>query len=626
VIVVENIFRKLTAAVHDHEKLDDPRRRGLILEAAAEVGRPTLFSMLIIIAAHIPIFTLQRHEGRIFAPMAYSVVSALIGALILSLTLVPLLCAVMLKSKLPEKENFLVRGAKLLYEPALGWALEHRRFVLGAAVISLTLSLALLPRLGTEFLPELNEGAVWVNVNYPTSVSVTEAQELSRRVRQAIRKFPEVVSVTSKAGRPEDGTDPKLINMAEFLVDLKPENEWKRGVDKARLLREMDAEVSKIPGITPSFSQPIRDNVLESISQIDGQIVIKVFGDDLEVLRDQALAVLKQVEGVPGVVRAFVDRLGELPQIQVRIDRARAARYGLNVADIQDVIETVLGGKHVTRTWEGEQRFGVAVRLDESERALGRMQELLVATSNGAYVPLSELANFRTVGGMMNIARENGKRVLAIGIFIQGRDMGSVVADMQGRVARHIKLPEGYAINWSGEFENQERAMARLAIIVPISVLVIFLLLFDAFRSFRSSLLIVANIPFSVIGGIVALWITGIYLSVSAAIGFIALFGQSVLNGVVMVALFNELREGGMAPEKAVVSGAITRLRTVLMTALLASLGLLPMALSTGIGAETQKPLAVVVIGGLVSATLLVLFVLPVIYVMLYRREEGTKV
>src|SRR2546426_136369 len=548
------------------------------------------------------------------------------GAVILSLTRVPLLSAVMLKKNLPEQENFLVRGAKLLYEPALGWALGHRRFVLGAAVISLALSLALLPRLGTEFLPELNEGAVWVNVNYPTSVSVTEAQELSRRVRQAIRKFPEVVSVTSKAGRPEDGTDPKLINMAEFLVDLKPENEWQRGVDKPRLLREMDAEVNKIPGITPSFSQPIRDNVLESISQIDGQIVIKVFGDDLEVLRDQSLAVLRQVETVPGVARAFVDRLGELPQIQGRVDRARAARYGLNVSDIQDVIETGLGGKQVTQMWEGEQHFGVAVRLDEPERTLVRMQSLLVATSAGAYVPLSEVANFRTVGGLMNIARENGKRVFAIGVFICGRDMGGVGADMKSRVAQHLKLPPGYSITWSGEFENQERAMARLAVIVPISILVIFLLLFDAFNSFRSSLLIVANIPFSVIGGIVALWITGIYLSVSAAIGFIGLLGQSVLNGVVMVALFNELREGGMAPEEAVVSGAITRLRTVLMPALLASLGLLPMALSTGIGAETQKPLAVVVIGGLVSATLLVLFVLPVIYVMLYRREERTTV
>src|SRR5437773_1409823 len=619
VIVVENVFRRLTDEAHAHHQLDDKARKNAILQAAVEVGRPTLFTMLIIIAAHIPIFTLQRHEGRIFAPMAYSVVSALIGALILSLTLVPLLSAVMLKKNLPEQENFLVRGAKLLYEPALGWALGHRRFVLGAAVISLALSLALLPRLGTEFLPELNEGAVWVNVNYPTSVSVTEAQELSRRVRQAIRKIPEVVSVTSKAGRPEDGTDPKLINMAEFLVDLKPENEWQRGVDKPRLLREMDAEVNKIPGITPSFSQPIRDNVLESISQIDGQIVIKVFGDDLEVLRDQSLAVLGQVETVPGVARAFVDRLGELPQIQVRVDRARAARYGLNVSDIQDVIETVLGVKQVTQMWEGEQRFAVAVRLEEEERKLTRMQDLLIATPNGAYVPLSDVAAFRTVGGMMNIARENGKRVLAIGVFIRGRDMGGVVSDMQSRAA-NVKLPEGYSITWSGEFENQERAMARLAIIVPISILIIFLLLFDAFKSFSSALVIIANIPFSVIGGILALWITGIYLSVSAAIGFIALFGQAVLNGVVMVTLFNELRSKGASLVSAVSDGAMTRLRTIMMTALLASLGLLPMALSTGIGAETQKPLAVVVIGGLVTATLLVLFVLPVLYVVVSRR------
>jgi cobalt-zinc-cadmium resistance protein CzcA len=427
-----------------------------------------------------------------------------------------------------------------------------------------------------------------------------------------------VASVTSKSGRPEDGTDPKLINMAEFLVDLKPDSEWKRGVDKQKLLQEMDNEISKIPGLEPSFSQPIRDNVLESISQIDGQIVVKVFGDDLETLRDQALAVLKQVKTVPGVVRAFVDRLGELPQIQVRVDRARAARYGLNVGDIQDVIESALGGKQVTQIWEGEQRFGIAVRLEEAQRDLTRMEGLLIATPGGAYVPLSEVASFRTVGGMMNIARENGKRVLAIGIFIRGRDMGGVVAEMQDNVANNVKLPEGYTVTWSGEFENQERAMARLSVIVPISVLIIFLLLFNAFKSFRSSLLIIANIPFSMIGGILALWLTGIYLSVSAAIGFIALFGQSVLNGVVMVALFDELKRHGKSPEQAVTGGAVMRLRTVLMTALLASLGLLPMALSHGIGAETQKPLAVVVIGGLVSATLLVLYVLPVLYVMLH--------
>jgi cobalt-zinc-cadmium resistance protein CzcA len=623
VIVVENVFRKLSEASHGHKVLDEVKRKSIILEAAVEVGRPTLFSMLIIIAAHIPIFTLQRHEGRIFAPMAYSVVSALVGALILSLTLVPLLCAVLLKRNLPEKENFVVHAARRLYEPSLAWALSHRRTVVGAALVALAASLALVPRLGTEFLPELNEGAVWVNLTLPTSVSVTEAQELTRRVRAAIRKFPEVASVTSKSGRPEDGTDPKLINMAEFLVDLKPESEWKRGIDKAQLLSEMDREISKIPGMEPSFSQPIRDNVLESISQIDGQIVIKVFGDDLEKLRDQSLAILKQVSTVPGVVRAFVDRLGELPQIQVKVDRARAARYGLNVADIQDVIESALGGKAVTQVWEGEQRFAVALRLPEAERELTRMQSLLVATPNGAYVPLSEVANFRTVGGMMNIAREDGRRVLAIGVFIRDRDMGSVVSDMQSRVAQNIKLPPGYEVTWSGEFENQERAMSRLAVIVPISILIIFLLLFDAFKSFRSSFLIVANIPFSVIGGILALWITGIYLSVSAAIGFIALFGQAVLNGVVMVALFNDLREAGKSAAAAVSEGAVTRLRTVLMTAMLASLGLLPMALSRGIGAETQRPLAVVVIGGLVTATLLVLYVLPVLYVMVMGERKG---
>jgi cobalt-zinc-cadmium resistance protein CzcA len=585
--------------------------------------------MLIIIAAHIPIFTLTRHEGRIFAPMAYSVVSALIGALILSLTLVPLLCAVMLKKNLPEKENFIVHAAKSWYEPALAWALRRKKTVLAIAVASLAGSLALVPTLGSEFLPELNEGAVWVNVTLPTSVSVSEAQEMVKKVRNAIRKFPEVEQVNSKVGRPEDGTDPKLINMAEFLVDLKPESDWKRGIDKPKLLREIEAEIVKTPGITPTFSQPIRDNVLESISQIDGQIVVKVFGDDLEVLRDKALEVLKQVQDVPGVARAFVDRLGELPQIQIKVDRARAARYGLNVGDVGDVIESALGGKQVTQLWEGEQRFGVAVRLEESERTLTRMQGLLVATPGGAYVPLSEIANFRTVGGLMNIARENGKRVFAIGVFIRGRDMGSVVADMQANVKKNVPLPEGYSISWSGEFENQERAMARLSVIVPISILIIFLLLFDAFKSFRNSFLIILNIPFSVIGGILALWITGIYLSVSAAIGFIALFGQAVLNGVVMVTLFNELKNHGMSAEEAVVKGALMRLRTILMTALLASLGLLPMALSTGIGAETQKPLAVVVIGGLVSATLLVLFVMPVLYVILarfhVRRRKATE-
>ena len=612
VIVVENVFRKLSEEAHDRT----PRLQK-ILDAAVEVGRPTLFSMLIIIAAHIPIFTLQRHEGRIFAPMAWSVTSALVGSLVLSLTLVPLACYWLLRRNLPEHDNALVEFCKRAYRPVLLWAIGHKKTVVGAAVVALVLSLALVPRLGTEFLPELNEGSTWINVPLPSSVSVSEAQAQTRKIRAALAKIPEINTVMSKAGRPEDGTDPKLVNMAEMLVDLKPESEWRPGVTRRSLLEEMDRILSTFPGIEASLSMPIRDNVLESISQIDGQIVIKVFGEDLAVLREHAEAVLESVRDVPGVRRSFIDRLGDLPQLLIQIDRAAAARYGLNVADIQDVIETALGGRAATQLWEGEKRFAVTVRLKDPERSITNMRTITVSSPDGVYVPLSQVAEFRTISGAQNIARENGVRVFSIGIFIRDRDMGSVVADMKERVAKRVKLPPGYSITWSGEFENQERAMARLAIIVPASVLLIFILLFDAFASFRSALLILLNIPFALIGGIFALLITGIPLSVSAAIGFIALFGQAVLNGVVMVTYFNQLRNAGATPEDAVLKGSLVRLRTVLMTGLLAMLGLLPMALSTGIGSETQKPLAVVVIGGLISATLLTLIVLPTLYLVI---------
>ena len=448
---------------------------------------------------------------------------------------------------------------------------------------------------------------------------MSEAQKQNGQIRRIILKTPEVNSVISKAGRPEDGTDPKLINMAEFLVDLKPESEWTRRLSKRQIIDEIDQALLALPAIKPSFSQPIRDNILESISQIDGQIVIKVFGEDIPTLLKLAEEVLGEVGNVQGVTRALIDRVGELPNYLVEIDRARAARYGLNVADVQDLIEVGLGGKAATYVWEGERRFAVAVRLTPEEHGLERMKSVLMATASGAYVPLSDVASFKAASGSMNIARENGGRVMAIGIFIRDRDMGSVVADMQARVNAKVKLPEGYSISWSGEFENQERAMARLTLVVPISVLLIFILLFNAFNSMKSAILIILNVPFALIGGIFALMFTGIHLSVSAAIGFIALFGQAVLNGVVMVTVFNQLRNTGMPPEQAVVEGSMQRLRTVLMTGLLAMLGLLPMALSTDIGSETQKPLAVVVIGGLISATLLTLIVLPVLYVSFNR-------
>jgi cobalt-zinc-cadmium resistance protein CzcA len=554
--------------------------------------------------------------------MAYSVTSALVASLIFSLTLVPLLCYIMLRKKLPHHDNALVERCKKIYEPALRWSLDHKRVVLLTATGALVASLAVAPQLGTEFLPELNEGSLWLNVPLHPSVSVTEASLEMGRMQDLLKKIPEVQTVVFKAGRPEDGTDPKLISMAEILVDLKPESEWKRKITKREVMLEMDQELSKIPGVQASFSQPIRDNILESISQIDGQIVVKIYGDDLEVLRLNAAKVLGAIADVRGVSRAMIDRQGELPQTLIEIDRAVAARYGLNVADIEDVIETVLGGKVATSVWEGEKRFGIVVRLKEGQRALDELPNILVTTPNGVYLPLSQVAKFRAIGGSMNISRENGGRVIAIGVFIRDRDMGSVVADMQERVAKTVKLPEGYYMAWSGEFENQERAMARLAVVVPLSVLLIFILLFDAFQSFKSALLIILNIPFAMIGGIFALLLTGIPLSVSAAIGFIALFGQAVLNGVVMVTYFNQLKRAGATPVEAVIRGSLVRLRTVLMTAMLAMMGLMPMALSHDIGSETQKPLAIVVIGGLITATLLTLIVLPTLYVLF---EGGAK-
>ena len=627
VIVVEHVFRTLAEReAHHHEWQGRDVTHRAILDATVQVGQPTLFSMLIIIAAHIPIFTLQRHEGRIFAPMAYTVTSALIGSLLFSLTLVPLLCLFMFGRGVPAEHNALVEFFQRVYRRTLDRTLRRPALVIGTAVAALAASLLLVPRLGTEFLPELNEGTMWVNLTLPSSVSVSEAQRLVARVRTLLRTFPEVTQVISQAGRPEDGTDPKPINMAELFVDLKPPSQWTRSITREELASQMEDAITQIPGLEPAISQPIRDNVLESISQIDGQIVIKVFGDDPATLRQKAGEVLHAVSGVRGVSRAFVDRAGEVPQLQVEVDRARSARYGLNVADVEDVIETALGGRVATEIWEGDRRFGIAVRLRERDRRdVAAIRTVLVDTPNGARVPLNDVAAIAVRGGSMNISREGGSRVAAIGVFIRGRDMGGVVEDMRANVAKNVTFPPGYYATFGGEFENQQRAMTRLAVIVPVSVLLIFILLFNAFGSVKHAAVILANIPLASVGGIVALYLTGIHLSVSAAIGFIALFGQAVLNGVVMVSYISYLRGSGRTLEDAVMTGATVRLRTVMMTALLAMLGLLPMALSHSIGSEVQKPLAVVVIGGLVSATLLTLIVLPTLYFLVEERAARAR-
>ncbi|MCJ0765637.1 efflux RND transporter permease subunit [Variovorax terrae] len=619
VIVIENIMHRLAQKGED---MSDDERREVVAKAANEVGRPTLFSMLIIIAAHIPIFALQRHEGRIFQPMALSVTTALIGSLIISLTLVPLLAYWMLKRKLPHGDNRVVATAKRLYAPVLAWALEHRRKVVAIALGVFALSMVAAARLGSEFLPELNEGTFWVNWDMPASLSQEEAIKVLNMARTTLQTIPEVRTTVSKAGQPEDGTDPKTLSMAEVFVDVKPPEEWRKGMTRDKLIEEMDRKLSAIPSVDPAFSQPIRDNVLESISQIKGQIVVKVSGDDLGELRRAVEAMQREFKQVRGIQRAEVDRLGELPQLVIDIDRDRASRLGLNVGDVQDVIEAALAGKAATQLWEGERKFAVAVRLPEDRRVIGNLPNTPIALADGGYTTLGAVSNIREASGAMNIAREAGRRTMAIGIFIKGRDMGSVVADMKARVEQNVKLPENYTITWSGEFENQERAMQRLSVVVPISLLLIFVLLFDAFKSFKTASLILINVPLALIGGFVALWIFGIPLSVSAAIGFIALSGQAVLNGVVMLSVFQQLRGEGASVIEAVREGSMQRLRTVLMTALLAALGLLPMALSHDIGSETQRPLAIVVIGGLVTATLLTLIVLPALYVAWFSPKE----
>jgi cobalt-zinc-cadmium resistance protein CzcA len=535
---------------------------------------------------------------------------------------VPLLAFFLLRKGVPHGENILVRISKAMYRPALVRAVKHPVLVLIAAAAVLGGTMVLAPQLGSEFLPELNEGSVWVNLSLPAGISVTQAVKECARVRQLLHRFPEVRSVVSKAGRPEDGTDPKQVNMAEFLVDLYPEDQWKRKISKNGLLGEFQKTLEAIPGYQPSFSQPIRDNILESISQIDGQVVIKVFGDDIPTLKEKAERVLDTVRAVRGVNRAFIDRAGNVPQLQIEIDRQRAARYGLNVVDVQNVIETALGGKEATQIWEGERKYPVVVRLREEQRddvtTIGR---ILIDTPRGMRIPLEDVATLNVRGGSMNIAHESGKRLASIGVFLRGRDMGSAVEEMQRKVSANVPLPAGYFLQWGGEFENQQRAMARLKVIVPLSIFLIFLLLFHAFGSVKSAALILSNIPLALVGGILALLLTRIPLSVSAAIGFIALFGQAVLNGVVIVSYFNTLRAQGLNACEAAIEGSLVRFRTVFMTALLAMLGLLPMALSRGLGSEVQKPLAVVIIGGLVSATFLTLVVLPALYSLMEGRR-----
>jgi cobalt-zinc-cadmium resistance protein CzcA len=610
VVMVENTIRHLA------ERKKGEGVTHTVFESTREVARPIVFGIGIIIIVYLPIVTLRDMEGKMFSPMAYTVGLALLGSLILTLTVVPALCSLLLKERIvEEKDPWLLRALREAYLPALGKAMVHPGKTLCVTGAALGLALALVPFLGSEFLPTLDEGTITVQSFRLPSVSVTDTVKTAAAVEKALLSFPEVEKVVSRAGRAEIASDPMGIDISDIFVNLKPRGEWKTARTKEELVDRMRERLENIPGMSFSFTQPIALRVDELVSGVKSQIAVKVFGEDMEILQAKGEEIARVMTEVTGSADVTVERVSGLGYLQVEIDRAAIARYGINVSDIQEVLEIAVGGKPVSELLEGQRRFSIALRFPEHlSNDVEKIGEILIPAPGGARVPIKQLGRVYAEEGPAQISRENGSRRIVVECNVSGRDIGGFVADAQEAIEAKMKLPPGYFITWGGQFENQRRAMTRLSVILPICLALIFILLFSTFNSVRQAFLIILNVPFAVIGGIVSLFLRGLPLSVSAAVGFIALFGVAVLNGIVMVSYFNKLRESGIPLDDAILKGAEVRLRPVLMTALVASLGFIPMALSRGTGAEVQRPLATVVIGGLITSTLLTLLVLPTLY------------
>jgi heavy metal efflux system protein len=613
VILVENTYRHLAEEQPPPQFVPD-----VVARAAKEVVRPTLFSMSIIGAAMMPIFTLERVEGRIFRPVALTYAFALIGALFFTMTAVPALTTVLLKNrKVEETEPGFLIWLRRRYLASLRVVLRHSWAPPLVGVALLAGAVSLLPRLGAEFLPQMNEGDIHVTVTMPSAVSLQRGAEVLRDTRLDLLKFPEVKDVLTEQGHPEDGTDDEAPNQAETFVIMKPENEWPTGSrerTKDQIVDSMRAALEKRPGVVYNFSQPIKDRVEESISGIRGQIVVKIYGDDLNLMHDKLEEVNRIISSMRGARDIEIYRAGSAQHIVADIDRDATARYGVPVRDVEDALETSFGGRVATSVWEGERRVDVRVKLPvPSEGDLATVGHLEVPVDH-ARVPLSALANVHVDRGRTQINREQGGRFLAIKCNIEGRDMGSFVDEAQSRVRKEVKLDEGYYLTWGGEFENQRRAMKRLSVIVPISILAIFALLYMTFGAALPAFVVLSVVPFATVGGVFALYLTHTPLSVSAAVGFITLFGVAVMDGVLLITYVRQARERTPDSEEAILDAVAQRLRPVLMTALLASLGLLPAATSHAIGSDTQRPFAIVIIGGLISSTLLTMLLLPTLY------------
>lgn len=609
IVVVEHVYRRLSASDGSLES-----RWELVLQASKEVARPISFALVIIIVVFLPLVTLEGMEGKMFAPLGYTVIIALVVSLVLCLTVSPVFCALGLHGG-NQREMPIVRWAKAGYEPLLRWSITHRRLVLVGALFLFGVTLALMPYLGREFVPVLDEGALTPMIVRLPRVSLPESIELEKRALQALREFPEVRVAVGKIGRSEIGNEPQEINESDSVVLLHPRDTWTTARTKAELVEAMRRRLAEIPGMSFMMSQPIQQRVDELISGVRTEFAIKLFGEDLDVLKEKAdhiAAIMRTVEGVKDL---RVEQIAGQPYLTVDIDRHKIARFGINVADIRAIIETAIGGKPATTVYENERRFELILRFPEEHRSTVRqIGEILVNSAAGAPIPLSELAKVEMREGPARISREQVRRRIFIGFNVVGRDPGSIVEEGERKLAERLHLPSSYTITWGGAFEQMERAMARLQIVVPVTIGIIGLLLVLTFNSLRSASLIVVNLPFALIGGVFGLWLTGQYLSVPAAVGFIALFGVAVENGIVLVSTINGMRQEGFTSEEAIRQGCLQRLRPVMMTTLTTLLGLAPLALAQGIGSEVQRPLAVVVIGGLVSSTLLTLIVLPALY------------
>ncbi len=615
IIQVENVQRHLSEGGKEHPKLLT------VLKAVLEVRKPSIFGELIIAITFIPILSLEGIEGKMFGPLAKTVAIALLSSLFLSIFVIPVLCSMFLKSQ-PEKESVIMKYATIIYLPLLEYVMKKKIMILSVAGVFLIASLFLFTRLGTEFIPTMDEGAFDMDVALLPGVSLSRAMEVNQLAAQKMKEFEELDVVVSRIGQTGVAMDTRGVDKTGYVGILKPKSEWKRDITREELTNEMRASLETIPGIGFGFSQPIQCRIDELVAGTKAQLILKLFGEDIDLLKSKADEIAKVLSSIEGGTDLMTEKVSGQPYLTINVDRSKIARYGLNINDVQNVVEIAIAGKAASKFYEENRSFDITVRMPEEKRnSIEAIENILVPTKTGMNIPLAQLAEIKMIEGPVQISRQDGIRRIGIEMNISGRDIGSFVAEAKQKIKENVQLPAGYYLTWGGQFENQQRAMNKLMIIGPIAIGLILLLLFVTFKSIRLAFLVISNLPFALIGGIFSLYISGLYLSVPASVGFIVLFGVAVLNGVVLVSQISQLREEGIELQEAIRKGSLNRLRPVLMTASIAIFSLMPMLFASGAGSEIQKPLATVVVGGLITSTLLTLLIIPSVYSWFEKRK-----